>query len=159
MNACISSRRGESGRSSLTHPDPRKPRESANDPSPALAGTLSPSEGERDRVRGPALGPRLFPIPTRGSGVVSLLKSGRRPEEALISAAFAKEFEPPHVRVAQAVCLFEGGAPYSQGAVEFGYSGLVNPKGCQRVAGGRRPPTPGDLRVTMRKMSCNPEGC
>src|ERR1017187_6430991 len=97
MNACTSSRRGESGLSSLTHPDPRKPRESANGPSPALAGTLSPSEGQRGRVGGPALGPRLFPIPTCGSGVVSLLKSRRRRKEALISAAFPKEFEPPYV--------------------------------------------------------------
>jgi hypothetical protein len=35
---------------SLTDPDPRKLGEPADDPSPALAGTLSPSDGERDGV-------------------------------------------------------------------------------------------------------------
>src|ERR1039458_1629014 len=68
-------RRAENGRAlsaNLTHPDPRKPRQSANDPSPALAAPPPPSEGERDGVRGHALVPRLFPSPTCGSGVVSL---------------------------------------------------------------------------------------
>ena len=35
----------------------------------------------------------------------------------------------------------EGFNPFGIG-LEFGHSGLVNPKGCQRVAGGRRSPTP-----------------
>src|SRR5664279_2854317 len=37
----------------LTHPNPRKQAEPAGAPSPALSGTLSPSDGERDGVRGP----------------------------------------------------------------------------------------------------------
>ena len=44
-------------------------------------------------------------------------------------------------------------------ALEFGHSGLVTPKGCQRVAGGRQGLWGGDFRVTVRQISRTPEGC
>ena len=41
----------------------------------------------------------------------------------------------------------------------IGHSGSVNPKGCQRVAGGRRGfLRAGDLRATGQEMSCTPAG-
>ena len=57
---------------SLTPPDPRKWNGPHDDPSPALAGTLSPFEGERDRERAPMSIPRSTPIPVCGSGSLSL---------------------------------------------------------------------------------------
>ena len=42
--------------------------------------------------------------------------------------------------------------------LEFGHFGSVNPKGCQKVAGGRRGFGGGDLRVTAQEKSCTPEG-
>jgi hypothetical protein len=40
----------------------------------------------------------------------------------------------------------------------FRHSSLVNPKGCQRVAGGRRGLWGGDLLVTAHEISCTPAG-
>ena len=54
------------------HPDASKPGESAGAPSPALAGTLSPFEGERDRERGPTSIPRPGLIRPRSSEVLRL---------------------------------------------------------------------------------------
>jgi hypothetical protein len=62
----------------LTHTDPWKLVKLADDSSPALAGILSPSDGERDRVRGLTAVPWPTPIHARGSGVVSLLLEYRR---------------------------------------------------------------------------------
>ena len=56
---------------STTHPDPRKLSGSPEAPAPALTGTLSPFEGERERERGPTSIPRSAPIPGCGSGVLS----------------------------------------------------------------------------------------
>jgi hypothetical protein len=52
----------------LRHPDPWKLGGPADAPSPALKGTLSPSDGERDGVRGRTSIPRSTPIQTCGSG-------------------------------------------------------------------------------------------
>jgi exodeoxyribonuclease V beta subunit len=41
-------------------------------PSPALAGTLSPSDGEREGVRGPTLLPAPAPVPAAGSAGLTL---------------------------------------------------------------------------------------
>ena len=58
-------------RNSFTHPDPWKLGEPAGGPSPALKGTLSPFEGERERERGPnGLGPQ--DLAAAGSGDVVL---------------------------------------------------------------------------------------
>ena len=46
----------------LRNPDPWKLGAPAADPSPALKGTLSPSDGERDGVRGPTSIPGPTPI-------------------------------------------------------------------------------------------------
>ena len=54
----------------LTHPNPWKLGEPANDPSPALKGTLSPSKGERDGERGPSVDPRFM-----GRGLTSVPRS------------------------------------------------------------------------------------
>jgi len=43
-------------------------------------------------------------------------------------------------------------------SLESGHSGLVNPKGCQRVAGGRWTYGASDLWVAAQEMSCTPEG-
>jgi dihydrofolate synthase/folylpolyglutamate synthase len=56
---------------SRTHPDPSKGSRSHEGPSPALAGTLSPSEGERERERGPTSIPRSTTVRPCGSGVFS----------------------------------------------------------------------------------------
>ena len=58
--------------SRLTAPEPWKPGESAGSPTPALAGTLAPFEGERVRARGPTSIPRPTPIQAHGSGCVRL---------------------------------------------------------------------------------------
>ena len=59
---------------SLRQPDAWKSGEFAGHPAPALKGTLSPSDGERDGVRGPASIPRPTPIRARGPGILSLLE-------------------------------------------------------------------------------------
>jgi hypothetical protein len=59
-------------RNSFTHPDPWKLGEPAGGPSPALKGTLSPFEGERERERGPTSILRPTPIQAHGSGGVRL---------------------------------------------------------------------------------------
>ena len=56
----------------LGRSDPKRPGESAGDPSPALQGTLSPSDGERDGVRGPSPIPRLPTSQSHPSGILSL---------------------------------------------------------------------------------------
>lgn len=56
----------------LTHPNPWKLGESADDPSPALTGTLSPSDGEREGVRGLTSVPRATLVQSCGSGVLIL---------------------------------------------------------------------------------------
>jgi hypothetical protein len=53
---------GMGRRKRLRHPDPKTQSESADDPSPALVGTLSPFEGERERERGPMSIPRSSPM-------------------------------------------------------------------------------------------------
>jgi single-strand selective monofunctional uracil DNA glycosylase len=50
------------------HPEPWTLGEPANFPSPALKGTLSPSEGERDGVRGRASVPQRNPTHPDGAG-------------------------------------------------------------------------------------------
>jgi exopolyphosphatase/pppGpp-phosphohydrolase len=65
----------ESTSKSLRPPDPWKLGASADSPSPALKGTLSPFEGERERERGPTPIPRPTPSQACGSGVLSLLTS------------------------------------------------------------------------------------
>src|ERR1039457_2049561 len=47
----------------------------ADDPSPALKGTLSPSDGEKDRVRGATSVPWPTPILRDGSGAVRLYQN------------------------------------------------------------------------------------
>ena len=58
---------------SLGYSDAGKLDVSADHPSPALKGTLSPSEGERDGVRGPASNTLPTPMQARGSGGPSLV--------------------------------------------------------------------------------------
>ena len=58
---------------SLTPPDPRNPGEAADLPSFALMGTLSPSDGEREGVRGLTLIPQTSFTQACGSGSLSLL--------------------------------------------------------------------------------------
>jgi hypothetical protein len=60
--------------SSLRTPEPRKRCESTECPSPALSGTLSPSDGEREGVRGSTLIPRAPANQSHGSGCLSLGK-------------------------------------------------------------------------------------
>ena len=61
-----------SSAANLRHPDASKPGESAGASSPALAGTLSPFEGERDRERGPTSIRRPGLIRPRSSEVLRL---------------------------------------------------------------------------------------
>ena len=87
---------------SLRHTDSLEPGEPAKSPSPALKGTLSPSEGERDGVRGRSSAPRHTPIQADGSVVPSLrvvagqqvthlfLKPGEEIRTPLIAALFWK---------------------------------------------------------------------
>jgi multiple sugar transport system ATP-binding protein len=56
---------------SLTHPGPSPPSSAAYDPSPALPGTLSPCQGERERERGPMSIPRTTSREACGSGGLS----------------------------------------------------------------------------------------
>jgi multiple sugar transport system ATP-binding protein len=56
----------------LRRSGPRKPGGPADDPSPALKGTLSPSEGERDGVRESTSDPWLPPTHLDGTGTVNL---------------------------------------------------------------------------------------
>jgi multiple sugar transport system ATP-binding protein len=56
----------------LRRSGPRKPRGPADNPSPALKGTLSPSEGERDGVKGSTSAPWPTPAHLDGAGAVSL---------------------------------------------------------------------------------------
>src|ERR1017187_8770137 len=58
-----------------THPDPCKRGGPADDPSPALKGTPSPSDGERDRVRGATSVPSPTPIHRDGSGAARLYQN------------------------------------------------------------------------------------
>src|ERR1035441_789845 len=58
-----------------THPDPCTRGGAADDPSPALKGTLSPSDGERDRARGAMSVPWPTPILRDGSGAVRLYQN------------------------------------------------------------------------------------
>jgi O-antigen ligase len=60
------------GARSLRTPEPRKRLESTECPSPALSGTLSPSDGERAGVRGSMLIPRPTASQSCGSGCLSL---------------------------------------------------------------------------------------
>jgi hypothetical protein len=60
----------------LTHPDAWKPSGPVNHPSPALKGTLSPSDGERDGVRGRTSIPRSLQIQACSSGVLKLHSLG-----------------------------------------------------------------------------------
>jgi hypothetical protein len=60
-------------RRKLTRPDPWNPSEAINLPSPALKGTLSPSDGERDGVRGFTSIPWSTPTQACGSGVLRLM--------------------------------------------------------------------------------------
>jgi len=70
----------------LKHPDPRKRSEPADKPSPALTGTLSSFEGERERERGTGL---WVPSWNRLSGMTTK-EHGRR-EEIRYSEAFKME--------------------------------------------------------------------
>jgi chromate transporter len=77
---------------SLRLPDASKPSESAGAPSPALKGTLSPFEGERDRERGPTSIPRSSPIRAHGSEVLRLgidntMPATTKPVMAILGAA------------------------------------------------------------------------
>jgi spermidine synthase len=72
VGAFIANRLGDVGFGSVRRPDLREPGEAASSPSPALKGTLSPSEGERERVRGPAPVPRPNSERAAGAGGVSL---------------------------------------------------------------------------------------
>ena len=56
----------------LGRSDPKKPGESAGGPSPALQGTLSPSDGERAGVRGPMPIPRFHSSQSQPSGILPL---------------------------------------------------------------------------------------
>jgi aldose 1-epimerase len=56
----------------LIHPDPWELDKSTDNPSPTLTGTLSPSDGERDGVRGLTSVPRATRIQACGSGVLIL---------------------------------------------------------------------------------------
>ena len=57
----------------LTHADPERPGKPNDNPSPATADPLAPSEGERDGVRGPKSIPPSLPIRTDGSRVPEIL--------------------------------------------------------------------------------------
>src|SRR5664280_3208641 len=55
-----------------SHPDPEARGASSECPSPALTGTLSPSDGEREGVRGLAPTPPPTPVRSAGSGASML---------------------------------------------------------------------------------------
>jgi hypothetical protein len=79
-------------RLSLTHPDPRKPRTSAESPSPALAGTLSPRKGERDGERGPTPVPGPAPAAAVGSVDETQARRRRKQEGAVYTPAFITRY-------------------------------------------------------------------
>ena len=63
---------------------------------------------------------------------------------------------PTDGRVTQVVQSREGRARCPQRAVESGHSGLLNPKGCQRVAGGRSAAKTSGKNAKSLRI---PEGC
>jgi hypothetical protein len=71
---CVWREYGGSPPASLTHPEPWNLGEPAVAPSPALKGTLSPFEGERERERGPTSIPRPAPLQVCDSGTLSLAR-------------------------------------------------------------------------------------
>ena len=72
LGALIANRPANFGFGSLARSGAGKADEPSASPSPALKGILSPSEGEREGVRGRTSIPCPAPIQTVGSGVVSL---------------------------------------------------------------------------------------
>jgi alpha-L-fucosidase len=75
----------------LQDPEPGKSSEPATSPSPALKGTLSPFEGERERVRGPKSNPRPVSAQAQGSGIL-------RPDAAVAPAGLGPRPYPERLR-------------------------------------------------------------
>jgi len=75
---------------SLKHPDAWKLGETVGSPSPALAGTLSPFEGERERERGPTSIPQSTPIQAHASVGGSLQQAPNRHWFALLHLGVMK---------------------------------------------------------------------
>ena len=79
-------------RLSLSQPGPGNPGEPAESSSPALTGTLAPSEGERDGERGPTPVPESAPVPAAGSVDETQARKRRKQEGAVYTPAFITRY-------------------------------------------------------------------